>query len=493
MCVDYRKLNSITRKDAFPLPRIDESLDALGGAQIFSTLDLACGYHQVAMAEDKQKTAFTTPLGLFEFNRMPFGLTGAPATFQRLMQSLMNDLVFKIALVYLDDILVYARDFEGHLHRLSVIFGRLRQLGLKLNPEKCRFGADSVNYLGHVISANGIATEEEKVRAVREWKVPNTIRKLRAFLGLASYYRKFIAGFAKIAKPLHAVTSAVHADPATSKKKQASIAKFWNEECQNAFEQLKLALGAAPVLGFADFTRPFRLDIDASFDGLGAVLSQDQGSGRRVIAYASRSLRQNEKNMRNYSSFKLELLGLKWAVTEKFRGYLLGSKCEVMTDNNPLSHLQTAKLGAIEQRWAAELALFDLEIKYRPGKQNPNADALSRFPIDLPVGEGETETDCCVVMASIAPLAVHQATPIPAQLGVTGSLAPTTSPPSLHQTPTEGNFSSLVATGEIKDAQWEDQDLATIIRYLRLKEKPTGRELDQLSNNGRLLLRQWRN
>ena len=494
MCVDYRKLNSITRRDAFPLPRIDESLDALGGAQIFSTLDLACGYHQVAMAEeDKQKTAFTTPLGLFEFNRMPFGLTGAPATFQRLMQSSMNDLVFKIALVYLDDILVYARDFEGHLHRLSVIFGRLRQLGLKLNPEKCRFGADSVNYLGHVISANGIATEEEKVRAVKEWKVPKTIRELRAFLGLASYYRKFIAGFAKIAKPLHAVTSAVHADPATSKKKQASITKFWNEDCQHAFEQLKLALCAAPVLGFADFTRPFRLDIDASFDGLGAVLSQDQGSGRRVIAYASRSLRQNEKNMRNYSSFKLELLGLKWAVTEKFRGYLLGSKCEVMTDNNPLSHLQTAKLGAIEQRWAAELALFDLEIKYRPGKQNTNADALSRFPIDLPVGEGETETDCCVVTARIAPLAIHQATPVPAQLGVTGSLDPTTSPPSQHQTQTGENFSSLVATGKIKDAQWEDQDLGTIIRHLRSQEKPTGRELDQLSINGRLLLRQWRN
>ena len=151
----------------------------------------------------------------------------------------MSDLVFKIVLVYLDDILVYARDFEGHLHHLSVIFGRLRQLGLKLNPEKCRFGADSVNYLGHLISANGIATEEEKVRAVKEWKVPNTIRKLRAFLGLASYYRKFIAGFAKIAKPLHAVTSAVHADPATSKKKQALIAIFGNEECQLAFEQLK--------------------------------------------------------------------------------------------------------------------------------------------------------------------------------------------------------------------------------------------------------------
>ena len=386
-----------------------------------------------------------------------------------------------------------ALSFHATSCGMSVIFGRLRQLGLKLNPEKCRFGADSVNYLGHVISANGIATEEEKVRAVKEWKVPKTIRELRAFLGLASYYRKFITGFAKIAKPLHAVTSAVHADPATSKKKQASITKFWNEDCQHAFEQLKLALCAAPVLGFADFTRPFRLDIDASFDGLGAVLSQDQGSGRRVIAYASRSLRQNEKNMRNYSSFKLELLGLKWAVTEKFRGYLLGSKCEVMTDNNPLSHLQTAKLGAIEQRWAAELALFDLEIKYRPGKQNTNADALSRFPIDLPVGEGETETDCCVVTARIAPLAIHQATPVPAQLGVTGSLDPTTSPPSQHQTQTGENFSSLVATGKIKDAQWEDQDLGTIIRHLRSQEKPTGRELDQLSINGRLLLRQWRN
>ena len=235
------------------------------------------------------------------------------------------------------------------------------------------------------------------------------------------------------------------------------------------------------------------LFFDASFDGLGAVLSQDQGSGRRVIAHASRSLRQNEKNMRNYSSFKLELLGLKWAVTEKFRGYLLGSKCEVMTHNNPFSHLQTAKLGAIEQRWAAELALFDLDIKNRPGKQNTNADALSRFPMDLPVGEGETETDCCVVTARIAPLAMHQATPVPAQLGVTGSLDPTTSPPSLHQTQTGENVSSLVATGKIKDAQWEDQDLGTIIRHLRSQEKPTGRELDQLSISGRLLLRQWRN
>ena len=491
MCVDYRRLNAVTRKDAFPLPRIDESLDALGGARIFSTLDLACGYHQVAMAEkDKSKTAFTTPLGLFEFNRMPFGLTGAPATFQRLMQSSMNDLVFKIMLVYLDDILVYATDFKTHMTRLSMVFARLRELGLKLNPEKCKFGADSVDYLGHVISADGIATEAAKVKAVQDWKVPSTIRELRAFLGLASYYRKFIDGFAKIARPLHAITSAVNADPVSSKRKHAPIAKFWNEDCQQAFNNLKSALCSAPILGYADFTKPFRLDIDASFDGLGAVLSQDQSDGRRVIAYASRSLRPNERNMRNYSSFKLELLGLKWAVTEKFRGYLLGSKCEVMTDNNPLSHLQTAKLGAVEQRWAAELALFDLDIKYRPGKQNANADSLSRYPVESPVGGGETDTDCCMVGTSAAPGLTAPTTLIPAEVGVIGYCKSSTALPHTLVATEVGNTSSL-GLDNIKESQLENPDIAIVIGHVRTGQKPKGDGPTHLSSTSKLLLRQW--
>ena len=197
LCVDYRKLNAVTRKDAFPLPRIDESLDAIGGASLFSTLDLASGYHQVAMQEDdREKTAFITPFGLWEFTRMPFGLCGAPATFQRLMQFSMNDLVLRILLVYLDDVLVFSSDFEEHLRRLETVFTRLRDIGLKLNPEKCRFGAREVHYLGHVVSGGGVATDPDKIAAVNDWPAPKTTREVRSFLGLASYYRKFVQGFA---------------------------------------------------------------------------------------------------------------------------------------------------------------------------------------------------------------------------------------------------------------------------------------------------------
>ena len=233
LCVDYRKLNAITRRDAFPLPRIDETLDAIGGASFFSTLDLASGYHQVAMHEDDQeKTAFTTPFGLWEFKRMPFGLSGAPATFQRLMQSSMNDLVLRILLVYLDDVLVFSRDFKEHLKRLETVFTRLRQIGLKLNPEKCRFGARNVNYLGHIISEEGIATDPGKISAVNDWPTPKTTRELRSFLGLASYYRRFVSKFADIARPLHQVTAKANADHGYSKKKPVSIASYWNRECQ---------------------------------------------------------------------------------------------------------------------------------------------------------------------------------------------------------------------------------------------------------------------
>ncbi|GFO36958.1 Pol polyprotein [Plakobranchus ocellatus] len=220
LCIDYRKLNAITRKDAFPLPRIDESFDSLCGAKYFSTLDLASGYHQVAMEEtDQEKTAFMTPFGLYEFTRMPFGLSGAPATFQRLMQSSMNDLVLRIILVYIDDVLVFSGDFDDHIKRLETLFNRLRELGLKLNPEKCQFGAREVHYLGHIISKEGVATDPDKVSAVNEWPTPKTTRELRSFLGLASYYRKFIEGFAKIAKPLHQLTSRVNEQlPRTHRK-----------------------------------------------------------------------------------------------------------------------------------------------------------------------------------------------------------------------------------------------------------------------------------
>uniref|UniRef100_A0A3B3XY23 Gypsy retrotransposon integrase-like protein 1 n=1 Tax=Poecilia mexicana TaxID=48701 RepID=A0A3B3XY23_9TELE len=384
MC-DYRQLNSKTRKDSFPLPRIEESLDALSGARWFSTLDLASGYNQVPVVEaDRPKTAFCTPFGLFEWNRVPFGLCNAPSTFKRLMQRIFGDQQCQSVLLYLDDIVVFSSSVDQHLERLKVVLDRLLQQGLKAKLSKCSFFQKEVRYLGHVISGEGVATDPSKVEVVANWPTPTKASELRSFLGFASYYRRFVEGFAKLAAPLHrAVTQCAGAK--AGKKSDCGLAACWTDECQKSFEILKAKLTTTPVLAYADFTQPFILEVDASHGGLGAVLSQMQGGKVRPIAYASRGLRPTERNMANYSSMKLEFLALKWAMTDKFREYLLGNKCIVYTDNNPLSHLSTAKLAATEQRWAAQLASFNFEIKYRSGRSNANADALSRqHPPDLP-------------------------------------------------------------------------------------------------------------
>lgn len=372
-CVDYRKLNAITHKDAFPLPRIEESLTHLKESAWYSTLDLASGYWQVEVdPQDQEKTAFTTPVGLFQFERMPFGLCNAPATFQRLMQRCLGAQVNDFLLIYLDDIIVYSPCFSSHLGHLEQVFERLHQHGLKLQPQKCHLFRREVKYLGHVVSKRGVATDPDKTAAVQNWPVPETVTQVRSFLNFAGYYRRFIPGFSRVAAPITALLQG------TAGVKKAAVQ--WSPKCQQAFDELKQALLQAPVLAYADFNLPFLLYTDASLEGLGAVLSQVQGGRERVIAYASRSLKPHERNDQNYSSFKLELLALFWAITEKFKHYLWGSAFTVFTDNNPLVHLETAKLGAVEQRWVAQLANFTFKVKYRPGTTNQNADALSRLP-----------------------------------------------------------------------------------------------------------------
>jgi transposase InsO family protein len=392
LCVDYRKLNEKTVKDAYPLPRIQESFDALSGARYFSTLDLASGYHQISVApEDQHKTAFVTPFGHYEFTRMPFGLTGAPATFQRLMNGVMSDFLFNFLLVYLDDLLIYSKSFEEHLLHLDRVLAKISRVGMKLNLEKCQLLRKTVDYLGHTISAEGVSCQTDKTEAVRNWPVPKTTKELRSFLGFASYYRRFVKGFSKIAGVLHHL-----ANMQQSKRKPLDLAKHWKDVHQQAFDSLKDALTSNKVLAFADFSKPFILETDASFEGLGAILSQRQPDGSvRVVAYASRRLRPTEKNEANYSSFKLEMLALKWAVTEQFRSYLLGSQFEVFTDNNPLAHFQTSKLGALEQRWAAQLASFNFTIRYKPGHLN-RADALSRLPSLSDLPQSSTAVPACL-------------------------------------------------------------------------------------------------
>lgn len=279
-------------------------------------------------------------------------------------------------LLYLDDIIVFSSSVLQHLQQLEVVLSRLQREGLKVKLAKCAFFQQEVRYLGHIISSQGVSTDPAKIEAVAKWQRPCHVQELHSFLGFASYYRWFVEGFAKLAGPLHKLV----AELAGTRSKRGSgrdLSSAWTPQCEQSFETLKAKLVSAPVLAYADFSRPFILEIDASHSGPGAVLSQEADNGVRPVPFASRGLRPTERNMDNYSSMKLEFLALKWAMGEKFREYLLGHKCVVFT-NNPLSYLNSAKLGATEQRWVAQLAVFDFDIRYRSGRVNRNTDALSR-------------------------------------------------------------------------------------------------------------------
>lgn len=362
-CVDYRRLNAVTIKDAYPVPRIDETFDALGGAKWFSTLDLASGYWQVALDEEaSQKSTFVVRNGLYRWKCMPFGLCNAPATFERLMEKVMAGLQWDILLIYLDDIIVLGKSVTEMIERLRVVFARLGQAGLKLKPSKCHLFRQSVAYLGHIVSTEGVATDPQKVQAVADWPVPRCVKDVRSFLGLASYYRKFIRGFAGIASPLHALT-------------EKSRDFIWDESCQGAFEELKSMLVTAPVLPYPIPDQDFILDTDASGDGIGAVLSQVQEGNEKVLAYASRKLSRPE---RNYCVTRRELLAVV-VYLKHFRQYLYGRKVKVRTDHAALRWLFQFKNPEGQlARWMEVVSEYDIQIEHRPGKKHGNADALSR-------------------------------------------------------------------------------------------------------------------
>jgi len=355
--IDFRKLNDLTIGDSFPLPNITDILDQLGNAKYFSTLDLASGYHQIPMQEEhKRKTAFSTPYGHFEFNRMPFGLKNAPATFQRLMNSVLTGIQGLRCLVYLDDIVIYGPNLREHNKRLIEVFGRLRKHNLKLQPDKCEFLRKEVIYLGHIITKDGIRPDPSKLYAVKEFPMPKTVKDVQSFLGLAGYYRKFIEDFSKIAKPLTKLT----------KKGE----KFnWTAEQQNSFQLLKEKLTTAPVLNYPDFQQEFVVTTDASDYAIGAVLSQGPAGQDRPIAYASRILCKAEQN---YNTTEKELLAIVWAV-KYFRPYLYGTKFKIVTDHRPLIWLfNITDPGSRLIRWRLKLEEYDYEIVHKAGKsRNP--------------------------------------------------------------------------------------------------------------------------
>ena len=383
LCLDFRKINNKTLRDAYFLPKIEETLDHLQGARWFSSLDLQAGYWQVELEEeDKPKTAFSVGgnLGFYECNRMPFGLTNAPATFQRLMEQTLKDLPNCFA--YLDDIIIYSSgSVEDHLAKLEAVFKRLLECGLKLKPSKCSLLMKRIKYLGHVVSEQGAEADPEKVEKVRTWPLPTTIQELRQALGFFGYYRRFVKDFSKLAKPLHKLLQGVENKSRVNKNTPVEM----NQEAISAFELLKSKLTSPPILAFANYNLPFRLHTDASSRGLGAVLYQEQEGKMRVIAYASRGLKPSEVN---YPAHKLEFLALKWSVCEKFQDYLYGNQFEVYTDSNPMSYVLTsAKLDATGHRWLAELSLYNFSIHYRPGTSNGDADGMSRLPTTSPDNE----------------------------------------------------------------------------------------------------------
>ena len=306
-------------------------------------MDLMSGYWQVELSPDaREKTAFTTYSGLFEFLVLPFGLTNAPATFQRLMECVLRGLTWRVCLIYLDDVIVFSKTFEEHLANLRLVFTRFRAAGIKLKPSKCHFGRTEVPYLGHIVSKDGVRPDPDKIRAVQEFPVPRNVHEVRSFLGLANYYRKFVKDFCQLAAPLHQLTS---------KKVQFK----WTEESNAAFQTLKAALVSAPILAYPDFTREFQLYVDASDSAIGMVLGQIQNDKEVVIAYAGRGFNPAE---RNYSATEREALAVVEGI-KHFQTYLYGSRFTVITDHNALRWLMNIKeaTGRLA-RWSLRLQIL---------------------------------------------------------------------------------------------------------------------------------------
>jgi hypothetical protein len=365
MVIDYRAINKLSKRNAFPLPRIDDMLDHLAGATTFSLIDLRQAYHQCRLVDsDVPKTAFRTPLGHYEYVTLSFGLTNAPAAFQSVMNKLFSKHLYKFVMVYLDDILVFSKNAAEHTKHLRMVLDILRDAKLTVAIHKCKFYQEEVLFLGHIISGTGVKADPAKVQAVTDSPRPTDVPHLRSFLGMATYFRRFIDGFARVAHPL------------TDLLKQDTPWR-WDDACEAAFCKLKELLTSAPVLALPDWRSqtPFELVCDASLKGVGGVLMQN----KRPIAFESRKLIDAELR---YSATELEMLAVVYCV-EKWRCYIEGREVLVYTDHKPNTFFATTKMQSRRAaRWLEKLQQYQLQWHYKPGPQNVVADALSRHPTD---------------------------------------------------------------------------------------------------------------
>ena len=446
-CVDYRRLNSVTQFDAYPLPRIDETFEALSGARFFTTLDLLSGYWQVGLTpEARLKSAFVVRSGLYLWNVMPFGLCNAPSTFERLMETVLRGLQWQSCLVYLDDVVVFGRTEDELLQRMDEVFTRLSAAGLKLKPRKCCLFARKTDYLGHVISERGIEVSPEKVAAVRDWPQPEDATDIRSFLGTANYYRRFIRGYATIAAPLHRLT-----------EKDSMF--VWTGECQDAFNKLKEQLAEAPVLKFPVPNVRYVLDTDASNTGIRAVLSQIVDGEERVLGFASRTLSKPE---RNYCVTRRELLAVVHFV-KYFRSYLFGHHFTIRTDHSSLRWLLAFKDPQNQvARWIQTLSEYDFEIEHRPGVKHGNADGLSRQPCRqcLRMSAGETMEDDATALGGGCPVRLIGLVP-------------------------------EWTDRQLSEAQEADSDLGPVIALLKEGRRPTEVETTSWTNSAKRLVLDW--
>ena len=364
LCIDYRKLNRVTVKNKYPMPRIDDLFDQLRGATCFSKIDLRSGYHQLRVRrEDIPKTAFRTRYGHYEFVVMPFGLTNAPASFMDLMNRIFRAYLDRFVIVFIDDILIYSPSEEEHQSHLSVVLKLLREHQLYAKLSKCEFWLSEVKFLGHVVSKNGISVDPGKIESILTWEHPKNVFEIRSFLGLAGYYRRFVLDFSRLAAPMTRLT-------------RKGTRFVWDDKCELAFEELKKRLTSAPILVVPERGVGYSVYCDASREGLGCVLMQ-RG---KVVAYGSRQLKTHE---RNYPTHDLELAAIIFAL-KSWRHYLYGEKFEVFSDHKSLKYLFSQKeLNLRQRRWMEHLEDYDFELQYHPGKANVVADALSRKPASL--------------------------------------------------------------------------------------------------------------
>ena len=378
-CVDYRRLNAITQKDIYPLPRIDDIIERLNGSRIFSKLDLRSGYFQVPLASaDQEKTAFSTPDGHWHFNRLPQGLKNSPAVFQRLMNQTLGSLRWDISLAYLDDVIVYSPSFEQHLLDVNRVCQALHASNFKLNYQKCSIFQHDISFLGHQITPDGCLPNTDNIRSITDFPVPQSSKAAHSFLQMVGFYRKFINGFAQISYPLNKFT-------------RKNYPFIWTSTEQESFDRLKAAITSPPVLLLPDPTQPYIIRTDASHTGVGAVLLQKHTTALddrsttsmyQPIAFASRSLKPAEKK---YSAIELECLAIWWSVTQKFRSYIEGQQFVLETDHKPLISLMKKPYQNVRiERWMTTLQQYDMIIQHIPGKENTTADALSRYPVDKP-------------------------------------------------------------------------------------------------------------